>query len=134
LRVDAIESHTGTLQVAGYALLNIFIDAGAATALVTGSGGGGGGGGAGAGGNDPTLAQPAPGASGRPLLLHEGAFQLPLFTFPPSMGRTLDVRALDAFPRVPCATLLVRVRRVPATAPSAPLPPAVPAPAYASGA
>ena len=115
-------------QVAGYALLNLF-------ALAAG---------------DSSLAQPGllprPGGGGAdvepidplltPIVLNAGAFQLPLFQRPPPKGDgqpPLTVLSLDG-PRVPCATLLVRVLPIERGAAPAFAQPPPPAPHYDSGA
>lgn len=69
-----------------------------------------------------------------PIVLNAGAFQLPLFQRPPPKGDDappLTVLSLEG-PRVPCATVLVRI--LPLASPNAALPPPPPAPAYDSGA
>ena len=92
-------SHPLRLQVAGYALLNVFALAGAASSL-----------------DQPGVSRSPEGSvsvqpTSAPLVLNAGAFQLPLFQVPPPKGDgspPLSILSLDG-PRVPCATVLVRL-------------------------
>lgn len=49
----------------------------------------------------------------RDVVLNEGAFQLPLSMGVPSKEAPMTGAALDALPRCPCATVLVRIVRAP---------------------
>ena len=164
LRVDALDKHTHTCVVVGYAILNLFSLPGGSPALQPGvisisassssssslsspvasaadlssSGGGS--------GVASSVLAVVPLPRGTPVALNTGAFQLPLLASPPPETGPLVCAAMSSAPRVPCATLLVRLQHVPGrlstpgagtmmTASGASLiPPALPAPRYSSGA
>mmetsp|Transcript_27856 Transcript_27856/g.89800 ORF Transcript_27856/g.89800 Transcript_27856/m.89800 type:complete len:645 (-) Transcript_27856:88-2022(-) len=86
LRVDSVEEGSSELRVVGYAVLNLFHKPGS------------------------RWEQPTTDADGD-FRLNEGAFQLPLMQGPPNKRAPLSLSSLDAYHRVPCATVLVRVRR-----------------------
>ena len=91
VRIDAIESHTGALQVAGYAIINVFLLKNALD-------------------NATVAAIETPWTN---VVLNEGAFQMPLHMRPPNRGAPLTHHSLEVTsPRVPCATILARIRRV----------------------
>ena len=100
VRIDTLESHTNSLAAAGYAVLNLFCVEGGGTmdqpGLVLGEDG-----------------LPKPFAPGRKLALNVGAFQLPLYQVPPSKSSPLNTMSLSKTPRVPCATVILRLRVVP---------------------
>jgi hypothetical protein len=118
IRVDTLESHSHTLQVAGYAVFNLF-------AYLRGTSD-----------SQPGVVPPPVGVRESDLVLNAGAFQLPLHQVPPSRTNPLTAKCLEASPRVPCATICLRVGRLPgATAYAAnptaiPVPVAMPPPAY----
>ena len=139
-RVDALDVRTGEQVIVGLAVLNLFAhlssDAGSQPGLVR----------VGARGDTTGIAdgddtwapsrlqlretRPLPGG----LALNAGAFQLPLFALPgpPPSAVPFGVDSLAGIPRVPCATLLVRLVHVPAS--RRPLTfPATPAPSYSAG-
>ncbi|CAM9619139.1 unnamed protein product, partial [Phaeothamnion confervicola] len=92
-RIDTLDSRTGQLHAVGYAMLPAFAAAG----------GGGGGARAGAG------ARPV-GVGGAAFFINAGSFQAALHQRPPAEMTDLTAASLAASPRVPCASLLVRLR------------------------
>ncbi|WIA19544.1 hypothetical protein OEZ85_004153 [Tetradesmus obliquus] len=83
LQVQTIERTSGVLRVVGFALLGLFLD---------------------------------PKAGGQPVsrsiqdyVLNQGAFQVPLHAGAPSSSGPLRGTSLDDIPRLPCASLLLRI-------------------------
>lgn len=88
LRIDALERVSGRVQVAGYAVLNLFCKEDAVL----------------------NTEQPSADDLGTRYTLNAGAHQLPLYQRPPPADRALRADNLHAvLPRVPCASVLVRV-------------------------
>eukprot|EP00903_Cladosiphon_okamuranus_P014233 g13222.t1 len=83
IRVDTLDRFSSEHRAVGYALVAIFMDPS---------------------GNQPTNAK-AEGA-----FLREGNYQVPLYQKPPPDMRRVTSKSLDKCPRVPCASVLVRVK------------------------
>jgi hypothetical protein len=144
IRVDTVESHTHNVQVAGYSVLNIFAFFSGSTT------------------DQPGFVNPPPGAMSKSaavldgsaitpsghisarseepgahysVVLNAGAFQLPVHQIPPLKSAPLHCMCLDNTPRVPCATVLVRLSHIPGAASMPELEravPRLPSPAYAT--
>lgn len=87
IRIDTVEVNSKSPVIVGYALFPVFLDI-------------------------ETLKQPTR-SSIPQFILNEGAFQIPLHTNVALKDTSEEFSAgsCDAFPRVPCATLLLRVAR-----------------------
>lgn len=78
-----MERYSRALRVVGFAVLNVFLD--------------------------PKEGGQPVSRSIQDFVLNQGAFQLPLHAGPPKTSGPLRSTSLDGVPRVPCASLLVRL-------------------------
>ncbi|CAM9111833.1 unnamed protein product, partial [Laminaria digitata] len=88
IRVDTLDRFSSEHRAVGYALLAVFMDPQGNQARPTNS-------------------------SADGVFLREGNYQVPLYQRPPPDMRRLTSKSLDKFARVPCASVMVRVKPAP---------------------